>query len=152
MVATRFAVAIHILMLLASHMDGPATSLRLASSVNTNPVVVRRITGLLARAGLIRVRRGPGGAVLARPTEQITLADVWKAINPGCQRPLLPIHMHPDPLCPVGAKVQGVLSQAFVLAERAMHEALGRTALSDLVAGLDLPAACLVQAKMPSMA
>ena len=63
MVATRFAVAIHLLLLLASgQVHGPATSGRLAQSVNTNPVVVRRITGLLARAGLIRVRRGPGGA------------------------------------------------------------------------------------------
>jgi len=83
MVAASVAVAIHILLLLASDsLDGPATSLRLAGSVNTNPVVVRRITGLLARAGLIRVRRGPGGAMLARLPSAITLGDVWCAMNP----------------------------------------------------------------------
>lgn len=139
MVATRFAVAIHILLLLACRMDGPATSLRLASSVNTNPVVVRRITGLLARAGLIRVRRGPGGAELARTAEQITLRDVWAAVNSGSPRPLLPIHLHPDQACPVGAGVQAVLGQAFLAAERAMHAELGRTTLAGLVDGLGLP-------------
>lgn len=154
MVATRFAVAIHILLLLASGMAGPATSLRLASSVNTNPVVVRRITGLLARAGLIRVRRGPGGAVLSRPAEQITLGDVWAAINPGCQRPLLPIHTHPDQRCPVGAGVQAVLGKAFLAAERAMHAELARTTLSGLVAGLDLagPDCCAQPSLVPAMA
>lgn len=141
MVATRFAVAIHILLLLACRrLDGPATSLRLASSVNTNPVVVRRITGLLAKAGLIRVRRGPGGATLAHEPAAITLGDVWSAVNPGCNRPLLPMHGHPDPDCPVGAGIHAVLSEAFSAAERAMHESLSRTTLAGLVDGLDLPA------------
>src|SRR6185437_4058162 len=76
MVATRFAVATHILLYLATEGSrGASTSLRLAWSVNTNPVVVRRIAGQLARAGLIRVRRGPGGAELAREPERITLED-----------------------------------------------------------------------------
>lgn len=142
MVATRFAVAIHILLLMAcGRLSGPATSLRLASSVNTNPVVVRRITGLLSRGKLIRVRRGPGGAVLARPPEQITLGDVWAAVNLGCPRPLLPIHLNPDQGCPVGAGIQAVLGQAFAAAERAMQAELGRTTLADLVTELDLPKA-----------
>ncbi|MBC7800114.1 MAG: Rrf2 family transcriptional regulator [Gemmatimonadaceae bacterium] len=142
MVATRFAVAIHILLLMAcGHLGGPATSLRLASSVNTNPVVVRRITGLLSRAGLIRVRRGPGGAMLARPAEQISLGDVWTAVNPGCPRPLLPIHLNPDQGCPVGAGIQALLSQAFTAAERAMHAELNQTTLSGLLTRLDVPSA-----------
>jgi DNA-binding IscR family transcriptional regulator len=141
MVATRFAVAVHILMLLASGQAGgpagaPATSLCLARSVNTNPVVVRRITRQLARAGLIWVRRGPGGAELLRPAEAISLCDVWRAVNPGCGRPLLPVHARPDPHCPVGARVQLVLGQAFGAAEAALHEALGRTTLASLVGQL----------------
>ena len=137
MVATRFAVAVHILMLLASCQDGRATSLCLARSVNTNPVVVRRITRLLARAGLISVRRGPGGAALLRPSEAISLCDVWRAVNPGQDRPLLPLHARPDPACPVGRSVHAVLGQAFGSAEEALHEALGRTTLASLVGRLD---------------
>ena len=138
MVATRFAVAIHLLLLLASgQVHGPATSARLAQSVNTNPVVVRRITGLLARAGLIRVRRGPGGAELARAPADISLGDVWQAVNPGAPRPLLPVHTSPDQACPVGRGVQEVLSRAFTLAEAAMQGELRRTTLDGLLRGLE---------------
>jgi DNA-binding IscR family transcriptional regulator len=49
----------------------------MARSVNTNLVVVRRITGSLARAGLIRVKRRPGRAKLVRAPEEITLGDIW---------------------------------------------------------------------------
>ena len=140
MVATRFAVAVHILMLLAVSRGVPATSLFLARSVNTNPVVVRRITRLLARAGLIWVRRGPGGAELLRPSEAISLCDVWRAVNPGQSRPLLPLHARPDPACPVGRNVHAVLGQAFGAAESALQETLGRTTLASLVGRLDCAA------------
>ena len=137
MVATRFAVAVHILVLLAISHGAPATSLFVARSVNTNPVVVRRITRLLARAGLIWVRRGPGAAALLRPSEAISLCDVWRAVNPGHHRPLLPVHARPDPTCSVGRSVHAILGQAFGAAEAALHETLGRTTLASLVGRLD---------------
>src|SRR3954470_16688874 len=130
MVATRFAVAIHILLLLAcNRAEGKTTSEYLARSVNTNPVVVRRITGQLARAGLIRVRRGPGGAVLARPPSAISLGDVWRAMQRAAHRPLLPLHASPDQECPVGREVHSLLGGAFEAAEAAMEQALHRTTL-----------------------
>lgn len=142
MVATRFAVAVHILLLIAAEGGTErATSLRIARSVNTNPVVVRRIAGQLARAGLIRVRRGPGGAELARSSTEISLADVWGAVN-GAGRRLLPIHTRSDPACPVGGRVREVLDPAFGAAEDALQEVLARTKLDSLVRGLS-PSAIL---------
>lgn len=144
MVATRFAVAVHIMMLLAAEQERtPAaeaaccrtTSHRIAKSVNTNPVVVRRITGLLARAGLIRVRRGPGGAELAQPAGRITLGDVWRAVNPGEARPLLPLHAQPDTGCPVGRRVHAVLGEVFRDAEHALLRSLAATTVAALVSG-----------------
>ena len=134
MVATRFAVAAHILLLLATDDgSGRATSLRVAKSVNTNPVVVRRITGQLARAGLVKVKRGPGGATLRLPAERINLRDVWHAVNPDRAKPLIPIHPDPDPECPVGHKVQRVLAPVFQEAEASMLGALSRVNLESLV-------------------
>ena len=141
MVPTRFAVAAHILLMVAAEGGEPSTSQRLASSINTNPVVIRRITGQLARAGLVRVRRGPGGAELTRPPNGITLEDVWKAVNSDSTRPLLPLHANPDPRCPVGCRVHSVLGEAFGTAERALKVALARTTLADLLHEVTEPAA-----------
>ncbi len=117
----------------------PATSSRLAVVVNTNPVVVRRITGQLARAGLVRVHRGPGGAVLARPAHEITLDDVWDAVNAGAPRPLVPLH--PRPAVSTGApdadtSAHDVLAGAFGDAEAAFRAALARVTLSALAGQL----------------
>ena len=142
MIATRFAVAIHVLMLLASR--GPrdvATSTFIADSVNTNPVVVRRITGQLSRAGLVRVRRGPGGAELTRSPALITLGDIWGAMHAGTSGSMFAMHPCPNQECPVGRDVQAVLGRAFDAAEAAMLDALRRTTLADLMGSLQAVAA-----------
>jgi len=137
MVATRFAVATHILLYLATEgSKGASTSLRLAWSVNTNPVVVRRIAGQLARAGLIRVRRGPGGAELAREPGRITLEDVWLAVQATGGTALLPVHRRPNMACPVGRRVRPVLTETFGGAEAALHQVLATTTLDRLTKAL----------------
>jgi DNA-binding IscR family transcriptional regulator len=133
MVATRFAVAIHILLLLAAEPSSRATSGRIALSVGTNPVVIRRLAGQLARAGLLRIRRGPGGAELARPPGAITLAEVWAAMRrPGL--PLLPTHPGPqrggDAL---GRSVPALLRGVLDVAEGAMERKLAETTLQALL-------------------
>ena len=135
MIATRFAVALHILALIGSDGAGDSTSARLAWSIGTNPVVVRRISGLLARAGLITVQRGPGGASLARPAQSITLRDVWRAIHPEREE-LLRVHGRTNPACGVGRQVPELLRRRFGQAEAALLEDLSRTTLADLVASL----------------
>ncbi len=136
MIATRFSVATHIMLLMASDPVGRLTSPRIAGSVNTNPVVVRRIMRLLARAGLVRVRRGQGGASLGREAERITLDDVWRAMNPTPAPPLLPLHARPDPDCPVGSQVPWLLTETFSGAETAMRGALAGTSIADMIARL----------------
>jgi DNA-binding IscR family transcriptional regulator len=135
MVATRFAVALHILLLLATEPAGQATSGRIARSVGTNPVVIRRLAGQLARAGLVRIRRGPGGAELARAPEAITLAEVWAAMRrPGL--PLLPTHPGPRDGEALGRAVPVLLRGVLDEAERAMEQRLSTLTLQALVARL----------------
>lgn len=133
MIATRFSVATHIMLLMASDPDGRLTSPRIAGSVNTNPVVVRRIMRLLARHGLVEVRRGQGGAALGREPGRITLDDVWAAVNPPPAAPLLPLHARPDPGCPIGSQVPWLFGQTFDGVERAMRRALASTSLADML-------------------
>lgn len=135
MIATRFSVALHILLLIASDSAGDPTSARLAWSIGTNPVVVRRIAGQLSRAGLITVQRGPGGASLARPASQITLRDVWRAIHPEKEK-LLGVHKKTNGECPVGRLVPNLLRDRFDAAEAALLTDFATTTIAEMAAGL----------------
>jgi len=150
MVATRFAVALHILLLLATDRTGQSTSGRLAESIGTNPVVIRRLAGQLARAGLVRIRRGPGGATLARQPHEITLAQVWAAMRRS-ELPLLPTH--PGPRAQMGGpdRELPVLRGQLDAAEQAMEAHLAGVTLADLVGELPSHAAShQLQAQKPA--
>ena len=74
----KFPVAAHALAYLAHKSafsaDRAVASAELAASVPTNPVVVRRVTAMLGKAGLIGARAGAnGGAWLLKSPETITL-------------------------------------------------------------------------------
>jgi Rrf2 family protein len=131
--STRFAVAVHVAVLLAEFGGKPATSAQIARSVNTNPVVVRRVLGALAAAGLAESERGAsGGSRLARPAGKITLRDLYRAVGEG---ELCPLHdIGRSPGCPVARAIGPVLSGIVERASSAMEDELGRTTLADVVA------------------
>jgi Rrf2 family protein len=83
--STRFAVAVHVLALLAYLERGGVTlvpSAKIARSVNTSPVVIRTLICALKKAGLVRSKEGKGGGVsLARAPARISLEDVFLAVE-----------------------------------------------------------------------
>ncbi|MEM9314820.1 MAG: Rrf2 family transcriptional regulator [Pseudomonadota bacterium] len=81
----KFPVAVHTLVALAIAGDEFLSSETLARSIDTNPVVVRRILQALKKAGLVCSRGGVyGGASLCRPADEITLLEVCDAVEePG---------------------------------------------------------------------
>lgn len=132
MTSSRFAVAVHILALLEERGGEPVTSEYIASSVNTNPAVVRRILSRLASAGLTTSQLGVGGgALLARPATEITLLDVFQAVE-ACE--LFAMHSTPpNPQCPVGRNIQGALEEATRAAQRALEAELADRTVSDVL-------------------
>ncbi|MDR9806880.1 Rrf2 family transcriptional regulator [Rhizobium hidalgonense] len=128
---TRFAVATHILTFLQSQEGSPASSELIASSVNTNPTLIRRLLSQLAKAGLTTAQMGSGGgALLARPGASITLLDVHRAIDEG--HVVFPLHQQPNPQCPVGRNINKVLHGRIAAVEQAMERELSRTTIADL--------------------
>ena len=105
--SARFAIAVHTLGVLALAGDGPVTSERIAASVHTNPVTIRRIFQALGRAGLVVGQLGPnGGTRLARAPEAIDLAEVWRAVEDG--ELFAFAASGGNPACPVSCGVQPV--------------------------------------------
>jgi DNA-binding IscR family transcriptional regulator len=131
-VNTRFAVAVHITTVLAYWGDELRTSDELAKSVNTNPVVVRRLLCLLADAGLIQVKEGKsGGSSLTRKASEITLADIYAAVDPE------PVFGVPEKeimrACPVSCRMQKLMGGVLLRVEHSLLENLRKTRLSDLL-------------------
>lgn len=129
---SRFAVAIHILALLEINRSSVNTSEWIAQSVNTNPVVIRRIMGMLNKAGLVTVRPGVAGAKLARDVDDITLHDVYKAVSGIEQDELFSVHEAPSPDCPVGRNIHNSIVPLFSVAQRAMEEVLKNMTLKQV--------------------
>lgn len=128
---TRFAVATHILTFLAYQAGEPATSELIAASVNTNPTFIRRLLAQLAKAGLTKSQLGAGGgALLAHEASEISLLEVYRAIDEEQQ--VFALHEAPSPKCPVGRNIDVVLRGRMVEAERALQAQLGKTTIADL--------------------
>ncbi len=126
----RFGVAVHILVMLALAGE-PQNSARIAESVDTNPVVIRRLLGLLQRAGLVRGRTGPGGGFrLARPAQAITLDQVFRAVE---DEGPAPSRHRANRKCPIARNVSTVLAAVGERAERAFLATLARQSLADAV-------------------
>lgn len=128
---SNFTIAVHILTLLAS-ADDPMSSSTIASSVNTNPVTIRRMIGVLRVAGLVDTIPGStGGARLSKTTSAITLADVYQLTK---EDTLFGLHPNtPNPQCIVGRNIQRVLVQHFEETDRLIVEQLAQTTIQDVL-------------------
>ncbi|MCX4587625.1 Rrf2 family transcriptional regulator [Streptomyces sp. NBC_01481] len=109
-----------------------ATSEQIAESVNTNPVVIRRLLAELRKAGLVESRRGAGaGWTLTRELEAITLLDVYEAVEPGA---LFAMHRAtPNQECPVGSGIQPAMQRIYDGIEGAVRGELARTTLAEVL-------------------
>ncbi|RYG31101.1 Rrf2 family transcriptional regulator [bacterium] len=139
-VANRFAIAVHILSLIEMRGEVDATSEWMASSIGVNAVVVRNVTGMLRKAGLVVTRQGVPGAEATRPLADISLLEVFRAVEEDAE--IFPIHSRPNPDCPVGANIQGALEGIFTDAQRAMEERLASVSMAQVVREISL--ACTV--------
>ncbi len=135
----RFAMALHVLAVLAYQEGDPASSEFLSASVNTNPVIIRRLLRVLQRARLIETRRGPhAGSRLSRSPARITLAEVYSAVCPAdlfC----LP-RRRPNSGCPVGHEIRKVLHPIFVSAQEALARDLAKATLATILQSIRKPA------------
>lgn len=128
--------AVHVLTWIAFDRRGTdkevATSQRIATSVNTNPVVVRRILGALREPGLVRAVRGRGGGwVLTRDPAEITLLEVYEALG---SEPIFGRHAAPpDAECYVGHGIVTTLDEVYDEARRKMEQVLAGTSIREVL-------------------
>jgi DNA-binding IscR family transcriptional regulator len=77
-------MAVHVLAVLAHREGDRVNSASLAGSINTNPVMVRRLLLALQKATLVETCKGAGsGSRLSRSPGRIDLAEVYRAVEAG---------------------------------------------------------------------
>jgi Rrf2 family transcriptional regulator, repressor of oqxAB len=125
-----FPVAVQALVRLAQ-TDAACSSSAMAPDLRSHAVFLRRVLAQLGRANLIRAREGrDGGYRLARPAEQITLAEIYQAVTAL------------DPTDPTGhtagasdgsTPIQSVLDEIEAESERQRLEVLSRFTLASVL-------------------
>jgi len=135
-ISSRFTIAVHILSIIKQNPSTICTSEFMAESVNTNPVVIRKILSYLKKAGIVQVRRGTGGAFLVKDLDAITLLEIFRSVEVVEEDKLFHLHENPNPDCPIGANIQAVLELILVQAQEAMEQVLANITMEQVITSL----------------
>lgn len=132
-ISSRFTIALHVLACMDTFKDEyKVTSDFLSASINTNPVIIRKILSQLKKAGLITVARGTGGISPARPLSDITFYDVYEAVDLVENGELFHFHENPNPQCPVGRNIHGLLDEKLWAIQEAMENEMRKYTIDDI--------------------
>lgn len=135
-ITSRFTVAVHTLLVIYNFSQTTkVTSDFIAASVQVNPVVIRRTLLSLKAAGMVDVKAGSGGASIVKDLRDITLYDVYKAVD-SMDGDMFHFHENPNPACPVGRNIHAVLDAHLADAQAAMENELKKVTLLDLTKDL----------------
>lgn len=127
---SRLSLALHTLSHMAGTPDQVRTSADIADHAGTNPVVVRRVLGRLRAAGLLTSEKGhAGGWRLARAPQEISLADVYVALD---ERLVGADTAQPEPSCGVERAMQARVVRVLDEIEQDVVAKLGETSIMDL--------------------
>lgn len=133
---SQFSVAVHVLTILAKNTDGRVKSDYIAGSVNTNPVVIRRLLSNLQESGLVTSQVGAaGGTSLTKLPKDIRLSEIYKSVSCG---EVFALHPNkPNENCPVGKNIEAVLCGLQKEIDRSIEEKLNQYTLRDIIEKLE---------------
>ena len=124
--SSRLSIATHILLVIEVFKNQQkVTSEFIAGSVGVNPVIIRNILGQLKSAGLIEIAAAVGGANLTKSPDQITLLDIFHAVEEN-----------PNPNCLVGKNIHGILEGKLDKVKKTAESELNSISLQSLLDSL----------------
>jgi Rrf2 family protein len=137
---SRLSLALHTLGHMAGDPEGVSTSADIAEHAGTNPVVVRRVLGKLREAGLLTSEKGhAGGWRLAREPDQITLADVYLALDESL---VATSGEEAIPACSVEHILQRKVASVLEEIERSLVKRLAATTIAEVREAEDVTHGC----------
>lgn len=130
----KLSDALHIMTYIDLYPDGDLSSAAIANSIEANPSVVRGTMARLKKAGLLNNQPGVAKASLARPAEEISMLEVYKAVADNTD--LLHVDPHTNLKCPVGANIQATLEEKYELIQQAAEAQMAQISLASISASL----------------
>ena len=133
-ITSKFTAAVHILAcidIFGGQMR--VTSDFLSGSTGVNAVIVRNVLGQLRTAGIVETRQGSGGAHLAKALDEITLYDIYKAVDCVDDEGLFHFHENPNADCPVGRNIHKAMDGRLEAVQAALENELKSTTLAHVV-------------------
>lgn len=134
-ITSRFTIAVHVITCIdVFQSTEKVTSSFLAGSVGVNPVIIRNVMASLKEAGIISISQGKSGITLSRPLDQITLYDVYKAVDCVDAEGLFHFHENPNASCPVGRNIHRAMDGRLGDIQAAMEDRMRQMTLAEAVA------------------
>ena len=131
-VSTQFPIAVHILLMIDSFPDLKITSEVLAESTGSNPVIIRGLFAKLKNAGLLETKSGRGKITVTRPAEEITLWDIYTAVESDAPDELFKLHPSTSETCVVGSNIHALLMPHLEDATAAIRSSFSKVTLAQL--------------------
>lgn len=133
-ISMKCSIAVHCLIFIHEAKGiAKVTSSLLAQSTGCNPVIIRNILSALKKAGLITIPRGTGGAELCLDPSQITLYQIYTALEPDGVSSIIGIHPCQDRPCPVAQNIGKVLQAPYHRIEDAIRQAMEEVTLESMI-------------------
>ncbi|WP_281165586.1 Rrf2 family transcriptional regulator [Liquorilactobacillus sicerae] len=136
MANNRVSDLLHILVYIKMHDHDKLTSDLIASSLNTNPSLARRMMSQLRKAGLLETTQGAAAPKLAKDPQEITVLDVYLATCP--EAPLLKVDHNTSKKCAVGNAVPVVLNKYYLDIQSAAEAKMRKITLQDIINDVEM--------------
>lgn len=138
-ITSRFTIALHALgCIYHFEKDGMrVTSGLISSSTGVNPVIVRTVLGQLRAAGIVETKQGSGGAHLAKDLSEVSLYEIYIAVESVSGEGLFRFHDSPNPLCPVGRNIHDAVDSTLDEVQSAMEAKLKTIMVIEIINNLE---------------
>jgi DNA-binding IscR family transcriptional regulator len=128
---SQFSIAVHILSLLSLEHQ-PVSSQYIASSVNSNPSLVRKICRYLKNGDFITSTQGVTGYKLTQSASHILLGEVFRYTTDIASH-FVKIHEDTNTHCPVGKNITPALNDIYTEVDTSIINKLNNYTIEDVI-------------------
>lgn len=129
--STKLSDSVHILVFIALSDNQTLSSADMAVSIQTNPAYVRQLMAKLKAAELIQSRRGQANPAIVKPPKDITLLEIYRAVEG--EKPLLHLDTHTNPECGIGVNIQLALADYYARIQEHAEQEMQHITLQNII-------------------